>query len=223
MRADAARLLHMQPETLNRWVNGYTYRPQREGKPLGRRKRLDPLVSAELPILGKAVALSFHELMELRVVKEIVDKGVSLRHVRAAAAIAGEKFGTHHPFASRRVFTDGKNIFSSVADEHLVKWAKGEIDQLIAGQLFRHFLSEIEFDANTSLAERWWPLGRSVPVVLDPAIRFGAPVVKGTGVKTASVASMARASSVQDAASAFAIDVESARAAVDFEKKLAAA
>lgn len=222
LRADAARLLHLSPGTLNRWVKGYTYRPTKEGQPARRAKRLGPIVSVDLPEIDNSVALSFHELMELRVVKAIVDRGVSLRHVRAAAAVASLTFRTPHPFASRRVFTDGKNIFSSVAEEHLVKWTEGEIGQLIAGQLFTHFLDEIEFDERTALAQRWWPRGRNYPVVLDPTVRFGSPVVQGTGVKTAVIASMARASSVQEAASAFEIDVEAARAAVEFENALAA-
>ncbi len=173
------------------------------------------------------MALSFLELMELRVVKALVDRDLSLQHVRRAAQLAAKRFNTRHPFASRRVFTDGRHIFSAISDEvtapNVVKWTPGDIDQVVAGPVFDQFLSEIEFDTSTLLAARWWPLGRQVPVVLDPALRFGAPVVAGTGVRTSTLARLARTSSVRDVAVAYEMEVAHAQAAVDFERILSAA
>ena len=224
IRPDAARLLGLTPATLRRWVDGYTYALQDQRSDDRSRRSIAPVLRPSLPVFGQVVALTFHELMELRVVKEIVDKGVSLRHVRAAANLASRRFKTPHPFASRRVFTDGNHIFSALHDfvdaPNVVKWTPDEIDQVIAGPIFEQFLSEIEFDDASSLAQRWWPRGRAVPVTLDPKIRFGSPVVSGTGVTTAAVASIARASSVRAAAVAYEIDERSAQAAVDFEKSL---
>lgn len=226
-RADAARLLDMTPERLRRWVGGYTYW-LREATGAGRRRRRQgAVVQVELPVIGTTVALSFHELMELRVVKAIVDLGVTLQHVRRAAQLASDRFSTRHPFASQRVFTDGRHIFSAVSDEiespNVVKWTPHEIDQVIAGKVFDHFLTEIEFDVTTSLARRWWPRGRTVPIILDPLISFGAPIIHGTGIRTASLARMARGSSAREAAVAYEVDVEQVEAAVAFERALAAA
>jgi uncharacterized protein (DUF433 family) len=227
LRADAARLLAMTPDRLRRWVDGYTYWLRESGAGDRARRRQTPVVHSELPAIGRATALSFLELMELRVVKALVDRDVSLQHVRRAAQVAAERFGTRHPFASRRVFTDGRHIFSAISDEmdapNVVKWTAAEIDQVVAGPVFDQFLSEIEFDAGTSLAERWWPRGRRVPVVLDPKVSFGAPIVAGTGIRTSALARLAGASSVRDAAIAYEIDLAQARAAVDFEGALAAA
>ena len=212
---------------LGRLVDGYTYWLRVHGSAERKRRHLSPIVTSALPMYGRTSALSFHELMELRVVKSIVERGVTLRHARAAASLAASTFKTDHPFASRRVFSDGRNIFSALSDEqispNLVKWAPHEIDQVIAGPIFEQYMLEIEFDAKTALAQRWWPRGRSVPIVLDPSIGFGAPIVSGTGVKTASIASVARASSIEEAAVAYEIDIESATAAVKFERALAAA
>jgi uncharacterized protein (DUF433 family) len=173
------------------------------------------------------MALSFLELMELRVVKALIDRGVSLQHVRRAAQLAARRFNTRHPFASQRVFTDGRNVFSAVSHEvhapNVVKWTDTEIEQVIAGPVFDQFLSEIEFDPTTSLAQRWWPLGREVPIVLDPSISFGAPIIVGTGLRTATLARLAREGSVRDAALAFEVDVSQAQAAMDFERGLLAA
>ena len=173
------------------------------------------------------MALSFLELMELRVVKALVDRDVTLQHVRQAAQLAAKRFGTRHPFASRRVFTDGRFIFSAVSDEidapNVVKWTAGEIDQVVAGPVFDQFLSEIEFDPSTALAMRWWPMGRHVPILIDPARRFGAPIVAGTGVRTATLARLARTTPIRDVAVAYEVEVAQAQAAVAFEGQLAAA
>ena len=89
--------------------------------------------------------------------------------------------------------------------------------------MFEHFLAEVDFDARTALAERWWPLGRAVPVVLDPRVNFGAPVVAGTGVRTSTVARLARRASAAEAAVAYELELAQAEAAVAFEEQLAAA
>ena len=104
-----------------------------------------------------------------------------------------------------------------------MKWKPSEIDQVIAGPIFERFLDEIEFDDETALAHRWWPLGRKTPIVLDPRIRFGAPVVEGTAVRTSIVASLAETTSVEDAAIAYELDVRQVRAALAFETELRAA
>ena len=89
--------------------------------------------------------------------------------------------------------------------------------------LVEGFLEEIEFDEDSSLAHRWWPMGRTVPIILDPGIAFGAPVVEGTGVRTEIVAAMIRNSSVAVAADAYGIEASGANAAVHFEALLQAA
>lgn len=225
-QSEAARLLRMMPSRLRRWVNGYTYWLHTPVTGQEKRKR-PPVIRTEIPVVDGVVALSFLELMELRVVKAIVDKGLSLQHVRRAARLAARRFDTRHPFASRRVFTDGRNIFSSLSHTDsapdIVKWKAGEIDQVIAGPVFERFLEEIEFDDATSLAQRWWPLGKKIPIVLDPRVSFGAPVVERTGVRTSTLASLAEQSSVLDAAAAYQLDVKFVNAAVSFESRLRAA
>lgn len=227
VRADAARLLRMTPARLRRWVGGYTYWLRDATSTNRARRRQPPVIRTDLPVIDRTVAISFLELMELRVVKAVVDAGVSLQHVRRAAQLAAEHFGTDHPFASRRVFTDGRAIFSAVSDDpqgpDVVKWRAGEIEQVIAGGVFEQFLNEIEFDDATSLAERWWPLGRAVPVVLDPRVAFGAPIVAGTAVRTGVVARLAGSSSIEEAAVAYELERRQAEAAVEFERRLAAA
>lgn len=225
-RPEAARLLGMTPNRLRRWVSGYTYWLRYEDGAEALRRR-PSVIKTDLPPLDDSIALSFLELMELRVVKAIVDKGVPLQKVRAQADLASQRFRTEHPFASQRVFTDGKDIFSALADAvdppNVVRWRDKDIDQVVSGAVFEQFLQEIEFDQQTALAHRWWPKGRSFPIVLDPRIRFGAPVIEGTAVRTSVVARMASKGTTEEAAVAFELQLGQASAAVEFERELVAA
>ena len=91
---EAAHLLRMTPSRLRRWVNGYTYWLSRESSDV-RRARPPVLRKSDLPIIHNAVALSFLELMELRVIRSLVDElGVPLQTVRKKALLAQRIFKT---------------------------------------------------------------------------------------------------------------------------------
>jgi len=165
--------------------------------------------------------------MELRVVKALVDRGLSLQHVRRAARLASDLFRTPYPFASRHIFTDGEEVFASLSREMnaptLVELSLRHHHQLIAAPIVDQYLQQLDFDAESSLAQRWWPLGKTVPIVLDPRVSFGAPVVAGTATRTDVVGGLAAAASVPVAADAFRIEERSVEAALQFESELAAA
>jgi uncharacterized protein (DUF433 family) len=222
-RPEAARLLKVTPSRLRRWVRGYTYWYPSHGE--RREGSQPPVVQPDLPIIKGTIALSFVELMELRVVRALVSHGLSLQHVRRAAQLASHAFGTAHPFAARRVFTDGRSIFTTLAADvpELVELSRKGVKQLIAGGVLEPFLEEIDFDVDSSLAERWWPLGRQEPVVLDPRVAFGAPVIAGTRVRTATIAGMAHRASPDAIADIYQIDGRAVEAALKFEKALLAA
>jgi len=223
-RADAVRLLKMTPSRVTRWVRGYSYwlahaaRPERRAQP--------PVVRTRLPRIGGTLLISFLDLMELRVVKALIDQGISLQHVRRVAEIASEVFLTPYPFASRRIYTDGVEVFASLSREaglaSLIELSSRHA-QIIAGQVVAQYMMELDFDPQSSLAERWWPLGKNVPVVLDPRVAFGAPVVAGTATRTDIVAALAGALDVAVAADAYRMRPNEVEAAIEFESQLVAA
>lgn len=224
-RAEAARLLRMTPSRLRRWVSGYTYWLRYQLQP--KRRRQPPVVKTDLPELEGLVALSFLELMELRIVRAFVDRGVPLQRVRKAARLASIHFGTEHPFASRRVFTDGSSIFTALtpsgSDHRLIELARDTHLQILFGEVLEPFLEEIDFDNSTALAFRWWPLGKDRPIVLDPRIAFGAPIVAGTRVRTDTVQGATERTAHAAVAEAFQISEKQVAAAIEFESQLAAA
>jgi len=227
-RAEAARLLKVTPTRLNRWVRGYTYRLRQHGESHVKRQK-KPIVHVFLPTIDSVVALSFVELIELRVIKAFTDRGLPLQRVRVAAERAIELFDTVHPFASRRVFTDGELVFAEFGEirkpdlPDLIELTKGKHLQIHSGVLLQGYLDEISFSQDTLLADRWWPLSKDFPVVLDPKIAFGAPVIEGTATRTEVVAGTARAMSADAAANLYQLKKRQVEAAVQFEDLLAAA
>src|SRR5581483_1910712 len=224
-RPEAARLLGVTPSRLRRWVSGYTYQ-NREGT-APRSGKVPPVIRSTIPRLRGAVALSFVELMELRVVKALVNRGLPLQHVRRAATLAARTFSTVHPFASHKVFTDGTRVFAALTPgstpSDLVALTPRDVQQVIAGSIFEPFIDQIDFDPDTALAARWWPLGRGMPVVLDPRIAFGAPVILGTRLRTQFIAGLAAHSAPEAVAHSYSVDLDAVRAASRFETMLAAA
>ena len=223
--AEAARLLGVGPSRLRRWVNGYTY--WLAGNDAPRQRRQAPVLHSDLPSIKGSRALSFLELMELRVVIALRQRGLSLQHIRGAATLARRVLRSSHPFASHRVFTNGSSIFATVLPgedvSEMIELRKVRHAQVLIGQVLEPFLNEIEFDPSSGFAHRWWPQGRRFPVVLDPRIAFGAPVIEGTAIRTAVVARMAQRASPSDVAGDYEIPVRGIQAAVEFESLLAAA
>lgn len=227
--AEAARLINILPDRLRRWARGYTYWTHET--PRGRRHTRPPVLArrnrgrgGDLPIIDRAVALSFLELMELRIVRELVDDhGIPLQTVRRFADQLKGQFDTQYPFASRQVFAEGEHLFASLSRtdrDHIVGSRPRDREQLAATELFRPYLKDAEFDEATFLTRKWWPLGRQVPVVLDPRVSFGAPTIQGRRVRTAIVAGMAEASSEAEAAAAYGLTSAEVGAAVRFESEL---
>jgi uncharacterized protein (DUF433 family) len=225
-RVEAGRLLSLSAGRIGSWVRGYRY----TWGPKEKRKHGEQpaVIRTDIPIIDGSLAISFLELVEPFVVKQFRDKNIPLQTVRVAWNHAARAFNTLHPFANRRVFTDGGRIFMALRDDELAPdvlevSSRRSPFQIIAGPVFKHSIKEIEFDEETELARRWWPQGREVPVVLDPTIAFGAPVIAGTRVPTAILARYAETRPVSAVGDAFELPAERIEAAVDFESRLARA
>lgn len=227
-RAEAARLLRLTPTRVSRWVRGYTYWLERShGKQV--RRRQDSVIETDLPHVDGAFALSFLELIELRILRVLVEeRGIPLQTVRKAAHRAREEFGLRHPFASRKVYTHRREIFAELDVQTgstilELTGVRGRHLQIQATELLSPYLEEIEFSEGTSLAFRWWPLGRGTAVVLDPSLEFGAPVVYPTRVRTEVVYKLAQVERTEAVMDSFRLERAQVSAAIQWEEILAAA
>lgn len=218
--AEAGRLVGLTAERVRRWLRGYQYsygdavRGQPPVVPQGR---------------GRAgTYASFLDLVDLLFVKRFLDHGVSLQKVRRALDEAREVLGTNH-FARQTFFTDGGAIFLRLR-EGAQKGLGDAIPELMSGgqwviaPVIRQLARQIDFGSPEGLATRWHPLGRGRPVVLDPNVSFGAPSIAGRGVKTINVHDlyMAEGENLEPVRIWWGLTDTEIRAAVDFERQLAA-
>lgn len=180
---DAGRLVGASPASIKRWLFGYKY-----SKPSRARKdyESEPLWLPQYAQhdLGERV-IGFHDLLEIRIVREFIARGVPLLVVRHCLDTAREIFKGDYPLTRRRFLTDGATIF-----DEATKGPDGEsglLDLRKRQFVFRTIIKDslyagIEYDGNN--ARRWYPEGKSHAVVVDPEIQFGHPIIERTGVPT---------------------------------------
>jgi uncharacterized protein (DUF433 family) len=168
--------------------------------------------------------ISFVELMELHFIKMFRDEGVSLQAIRRAAKTAAKQFRTEYPFAVKRFDTDGRTIFATLVkeggDKELVEDLKK--GQLVFSHIVRPFFRKLDYSTTADISH-YWPRGKKGRVVLDPQRQFGQPIDSQTGVPTRALYDAVTANgSIPKAASWFEVPEAAVRAAVAFERSLAA-
>jgi uncharacterized protein (DUF433 family) len=146
---------------------------------------------------------------------------MSLKRIKRARSYLAEAFGVDHPFADLRLRTSGPHILAEFGfDDLVVADAYGQIG-------WKSFMvdriDQFEYDQKTSLATRWFPRGREIPVLIDPRFNFGKPVLARSGVATWVVADALRAGEDrEDIMLDYGVDEEELDSAEAFEKPKAA-
>jgi uncharacterized protein (DUF433 family)/DNA-binding transcriptional MerR regulator len=211
--AEVGRLVGLHPSRVRRWLRGYKYHYDSEVH------HQDPVVSRTHD--GPRTYASFLDLVDLLFVKGFLDHGLSLQRVRKALEEATRILGTAH-FARKSFFTDGRDIYLQVkeAGDDILELLSG--GQWVIAPVIMELAEQIDFEAPSGLARRWYPLGPKEPVVLDPSVSFGRPSVEGTGIATANVFDFFRAEGEDLGATMKWLELEAhqVEAAVQFERKL---
>lgn len=212
--ARAARLIGEKPSTVRRWAFGY------------RRRGVDyrGAVATRLPQVENDDAVTFHELIELLFLSGFRASGLSLPKIREAIEVARRLFDSPNPFAMKNWFVDPAGLYAelrSLSGETMLVELSGDA-QIAIVKAVRPYLHQLDFDVN-DLAERWYPRGRDVPVLLDPTLAMGEPVVAGTAVPTSTLMEFYRGDeSIDDLAWWYGLQPGQVAAAVRFEGEIAA-
>lgn len=222
---DAARLVRTDVSKIRRWLYGYRY-----CKGAGNKRReyqSEPLWQPEYRAdeLGERV-LGFQDLMELRIVREFVARGVPLIVVRYCLAAARELFGSNYPMTRQRFLTDGETVFHEALDvASTTEDGPALLDLRKRQHVFRTIVKDslyagIEYEGD--VARRWYPEGRKHSVVVDPELQFGHPTIEQAGVPTAALyaAWLAENKKKITVAKLYEVGVRQVDAAVRFEEKL---
>jgi len=59
--------------------------------------------------------------------------------------------------------------------------------QLSLKKIIEPFCKKIDFNEETFLAQKYWPLGKEHSIVIDPHHCFGQPTIAGTNITTSSI------------------------------------
>jgi uncharacterized protein (DUF433 family) len=159
--------------------------------------------------------VSFIGLVDLAVVTWMRDRGVSLQAIRRGEARCRTTLGEDQPFATRAFLERGLAPF---VGPHGRRPALGGTSILEATKrVIEPALDRLDYGSR--FAERWWPLGRGFPIVVDPIHLDGEPAIAGRDVSVRTILDhLAVGLDAIDAASALQIDPEEVEVAVAFHR-----
>jgi len=203
--SEAAVYLKVPYQTLRYWLTGFRAR--------------QPIV---VPAERDPVRLSFVNLLECHVLagmRKIYD--LKLPKVRSALIKIGRDFPERHPLVNMTFLTDRKNLFIEKMGKLI---SVSEHGQLGMG-FYRMHLERVQVDAGGLL--RFFPFvvkpDSSEPrsIEINPAVGFGKPVIAGTGISTAIIASRFSArESISDLAEEYGCSVQQIEDAIRWERPL---
>ena len=168
---EAAHLAGVSATTVKNWLFGYTVRG----------REVPPLLPS-----GRGPMVSFLQMIEIMVAgrfrKSASGKNVPFRAVRDAYLNARESSGIKYPFAHMKLEALGGHIVHVLREGGSPDsfQALDAPEQWTLPGLLRETIDQIEYDHE--LAARWFPVGKNVPIVVDPRLSTGLPVIQGRGV-----------------------------------------
>ena len=214
----AAKILKMNPQKMRRWIKGYTYYKNMECR------SYNPLFKTEYKYNPNDVVISFLDLTELLFINSFLQYGISIQKIRKAAIAASKFLDTSHPFAIRKMFTDGKTIFADIAQKENDPSLLDLINkQYQFGKIIEPLLCECIDFGRYDYAEKWWPLGKEGEIVLDPARNLGQPILNKYNVKTELIYELYKTNhSISEISDWYELDKNAIQTAISFEEGLVA-
>lgn len=148
-----------------------------------------PLVHRVDPERRGWPTVPFIAVVEAYVLRSLRDLGLTKQKIRDAAAAVRAEFGTDYALATKKIVTDGVDIFLEYADGDLARVGDRQypIREVLDGYL-RYIAWDAGDEFASSLQLRQYP--DIAPVVIDPRFGWGAPVVKQNRVPVDAVVEM---------------------------------
>ena len=169
---EAANLADVSVSTVKNWLFGYT---------VGGRE-----VPPVMPSSNTAM-VSFLQMIEIMVAGRFRksapgSRPAPLKALRNAYDNAQKLYGIEYPFAHLKLESIGGHIIHLLENGNSAAsfQAVDLPEQWTLPGLLRDTIDQIEYDHD--LASRWYPIGKTVPIVVDPRISTGLPVIAGRGV-----------------------------------------
>ncbi|MDD5189537.1 MAG: DUF433 domain-containing protein [Dehalococcoidales bacterium] len=173
----AAKLAAVHPITVRRWLYGSNTKST----------KMRPVFFGTNEKIEDGAEVSFLQLAEIVVVSRFRQRGVKLNSLRQAHEYACEKLSLSYPFAWLHLKTDSIHVFSDFQKIHpdaslLTLDKNGQLT--LPGNVIQAM--EL-FDYEDEFASRWYPIGRTVPIVIDPRYGAGRPTIPQRRLPVASI------------------------------------
>jgi len=211
--AEAARYLKLPPATLRSWVLGRRY-PTAGGD-----SQFHPLIR---PASRWPPLLSFWNLIEAHVLRSLrTEHGVSVQALREALAYAERRLHVARLLLRQELRTEAGQVFLERYGQLIELSASG---QLAMRRVFAAHLRRVEWDERMFPMRLYPfvstdPITPDHPIVIDPRISFGRPVVLRVGIGTATIAGRIDAGEVvEEVADDYEMSAEEVEQAVLYER-----
>lgn len=167
---------------------------------LNRRAAGAPLVHQVKPVRKDQPSVPFVAVAEAYVLRSLRNLGLRMRQIGEAAEAVRDAFDTPYGLVSRRIATDGVDIFIEHGLGDLRRARDGQTPiREVVDQYLRYLTWDAGDDFPSSL--RLQQYGETVPVVIDPRFGHGLPVVSANRVPVKAVVDLWEAGeSVEDIA-----------------------
>ena len=209
--AEAGKLLRIPTPKITRWLRGHA----------ANGKDYPALWESEVDLGDDRLFLGFRDLMEIRVADAFISAGVPAVRIRSAIQIAREAIGEDHPLSTDRFRTDGREIFLRIVETGPDGQEREQLLNLFRRQyefkgIIDPILKTVDFAENGNPL-LWWPAGRRLNIVVDPARSFGQPIDAASSVPTVVLAAAAKQEGITGAALGYDVSEISVRRAIEFE------
>lgn len=209
--SEAALYLRVPISTLDYWVYGR-----------GRTAGLITAASRPPRCLSFMNLLECHMLAAMRKIYNL-----RIPKIRRALMRLASMNGYRHPLIEKPLFTDQRDILIREMDSILNISRQNNFGQYEMPQVVDVFLERIEYDRTTY---RFYPFVRERSanepklIVINPKVGFGKPVIAGTGISTAVIASRFNArDSIPDLAQEYGVSAAQIEEAIRWETRAVAA
>jgi uncharacterized protein (DUF433 family) len=164
---EVARLSGVSITTVRNWLLGYSVE-ERQVSPL-------------LKVSPDSTCCSFINLIEVMVAARFRKaEGTKYEVVKRTYENARKLYSIEYPFASDlRLKAIGGHIVHMIKEKGSMQ-AIDTPEQFTLPDLVVEAMEQLEFELE--LASKWYPVGKGIPIVVDPYISSGVPVIEGRGI-----------------------------------------
>jgi len=136
---------------------------------------------------GRERVTDFYTLIEFYVFYMLRENEIGVGKILQTHNHMSKELKTKYPFASYKLLVNKKQVLYEVDEKTWVHADK--TNQIVIQKIIAEFSKKIDF-SDQDLAKRFWPLGKTRSVVVDPHHQFGQPVINGTNINAATIFSM---------------------------------